>query len=121
MDDETRAALQAEPPDGATIAAWTGFLLPPVAALGLLGVSYFGAFVACLSGRRVVLHGALVAVTGALLASALAWSRARRARRPEARSLPFLVVLGAWSLLLFVLVAAAIEIPRLFLWPCAQY
>jgi hypothetical protein len=121
MDDAARAAVQAERPDGPTIAAWTGFLGPAVAALGLLGASYFGAFLACQFGRRAVLHGALAAAACALLASALAWRLARRASPPPTESRRLLVVLGGWSLLLFLLVAVAIEIPRLYLWPCAQY
>jgi hypothetical protein len=108
------------------VAVWTGALLPPVAALLDLNLSYMLVTRACLAGSRVPLH--LVHLGGVLLTTVggvVAW----RALRDVGTSWPhdepgppgttrLMAAVGVLGGVLFTLVALALWVPVWVLSPC---
>jgi hypothetical protein len=105
---------------------WTGALLPPIAALLDLNLSYMLVTQACLTQNVLPLHlvhlvGLVLTITGGLIAWH-AWREAGRswpADEPGALgSTRFMAAIGVLGSVAFALVALALWVPVWVLSPC---
>jgi hypothetical protein len=120
MEREAVHAVQATPAEGRTLALWAAVIGPPTAFLAALGTSYLLASWACGSGRRSLLHAVAPMALVAIAACGVPAMRPLQTGETD-HPQPFLQRVALWSCILFALAVLALEIPRLFLDPCAQY
>jgi hypothetical protein len=101
---------------------WSGILVPPLAFLLNLQLSYVLVSWACATGHTSVLHiTALLALVLSAGSGILGWKQVPAPVKPPAGAASrrrFMALLGLWTGILFSLVVVAQWIPNLFLSPC---